>query len=624
MSDVVVAWKKGVWGKNRIYPEIDSKVFLGLIRLFDADKNEQIFVHREGEKVYYVYLWKLSKFDYISLGLLTNKLCLDYYDLLRTFRAFVKDMAVNELCVYNTKRGKVKLSSHNIQKQQRQRTLLDINIKNLKVQFDEKQKKWSNLPSQKLGILKSDIVPCTLEIQGSSWIVTQVTSGYRNVCISIRDENKPQNKDRRSKESDIFSIVKSLQFLPKFSNPGKTAKTLRLLKTTNGNKEKKDEKKHIDWSEIFAVCVIGAGIISVLLSCIAPWFISTMQMWLKITLFVASCLGVYLVIYTTDDNHKGKYVSFAGWSGVVTIFISTVFTIYGLCGGFSPDTVGEGGNIQTVKDSKYEYEIRSEGLNPSKSDRDNDWSDEEISIIRNWNEASENDTLRDSLDIVVEVNSQTNKKEQEYPSIEEHSYVDLGLSVLWASCNVGASTPKEFGDYYAWGEIETKKEYTAANYRWYGNKKRTERGYEYQLTKYNSDSYKGRVDNKNKLDDGDDVATVKWGNGWRIPTYKEWNELRKKCSWEWICIDDIYGYRVTSPVNNNSIFLPAAGKGGYQSQVGHYWASTLEYAVIANSVDFNKSGKKLDFHLGVRENGYSVRPVKTKESTEGKFKKGNQ
>ena len=66
MSDVVVAWKKGLWGRNRIYPEIDSKLFLGLIRLFDSDKNEQIFVHREGEKVYYVYLWKLSKFDYIK------------------------------------------------------------------------------------------------------------------------------------------------------------------------------------------------------------------------------------------------------------------------------------------------------------------------------------------------------------------------------------------------------------------------------------------------------------------------------------------------------------------------------------------------------------------------------
>lgn len=362
MSDVVVAWKKGLWGRNRIYPEIDSKLFLGLIRLFDSDKNEQIFVHREGEKVYYVYLWKLSKFDYISLGLLTNKLCLDYYDLLRSFRAFVKDMAVNELCVHNTKRGKIKLSSYNIQKQPRQRTLLDINIKNIKAQFDEKQKKWSNLPSQKLGILKSDIVPCTLEIQGSSWIVTQITSGYRNVCISIRDENKPLNKDGRSKESGIASIINSLQFLPKLSNSEKTAKTLKSLNTANGSKGKKEEKKHIDWSEVFAASVIISGIVSVLLSCIEPWFISTMQMWLKIALVAASCFGVYLIIYATDDNHKGKYVSFAGWCGVIAILLSTVLTIYGLCGGFSPDTVDEGVNVQTVTDIKNVPESEQENI----------------------------------------------------------------------------------------------------------------------------------------------------------------------------------------------------------------------------------------------------------------------
>ncbi|MGM9708430.1 MAG: formylglycine-generating enzyme family protein [Prevotella sp.] len=351
MSDVVVAWKKGLWGRKRIYPEIDSKLYLGLIRLFDSDKNEQIFVHREGEKIHYVYLWKLSKFDYISLGLLTNKLCLDYYDLLRMFRAFVKDMAVNKLCVYNTKRGKIKLSSHNIKKQPRQRTLLDINIKNLKAQFDEKQKKWNNLPSQKLGILKSDIVPCTLEIQGSSWIVTQVTSGYRNVCISVRDENKPKIKNGRNKESGIASSIKSLQFLPKLSNSGKTAKTLRSLNTTNWSNGGKEEKKHIDLVEIFAASVIVVGIISVLLSCIAPWFISTMQMWLKIALATVSCFGVYLITYATDDNHKGKNVVLAGWCGVIAILLSTIITIYGIRGGFSPNKVGEWSKKKTISEN---------------------------------------------------------------------------------------------------------------------------------------------------------------------------------------------------------------------------------------------------------------------------------
>jgi len=404
MSDVVVAWKKGILGRNHVYPEIDSNEFLGLVHLFDTDKNEQIFVHREGEKVYYVYLWRLTKFDYISLGLLTNKLCIDYYDLLRTFRAFVKDMAVNELCVYNTKRGKIKLSSHNIQKQPRQRTLLDINIKNLKAQFDEKQKKWSNLPSQKLGILKSDIVPCTLEIQGSSWIVTQVTSGYRNVCISIRDENKPLIKDGRIKESGIASIVNSLKFLPKLSNSGKTAKTLKSLSTTYGSKGK---KKNTDWSEVFAASVIISGIVSVLLSCIAPWFISTMQMWLKIALVAVSCFGVYLIIYATDENHKGEYVSFAGWSGAIAILLSTVLTIYGLCGGFSPDIDDKGENVQIVKDSNNLLEKELENIT-SKKDYENELSEEKLSSHEDNDKSYEKkDSLNKNNPLVQTHNTKT-------------------------------------------------------------------------------------------------------------------------------------------------------------------------------------------------------------------------
>lgn len=261
-----------------------------------------------------------------------------------------------------------------------------------------------------------------------------------------------------------------------------------------------------------------------------------------------------------------------------------------------------------------ENEIKIEELDLSKPDWGNDLSDEEIAIAKDGDETSKNEVLKESSNIDIDENSQTNQENQGSLNIEEHSYVDLGLSVFWASCNVGASLPEEFGEYYAWGEICTKEKYTEDNYKWYGNKKKTEWGYQYQLTKYNSDGYYGRVDNKSKLDAADDVATVKWGNGWRIPTYKEWNELRKKCSWKWICIGDVYGYRVTSSINNNSIFLPAAGEGGDQSLVGHYWASTSSYSDCANSVDFNEIGKQLDYYPGWRECGYSVRPVKMIES----------
>ncbi len=195
---------------------------------------------------------------------------------------------------------------------------------------------------------------------------------------------------------------------------------------------------------------------------------------------------------------------------------------------------------------------------------------------------------------------------------EEHHYVDLGLSVLWATCNVGANSPEGYGDYYAWGETDTKDTYTSENYKWFDTNKKTRLG-EYLLTKYNADSYYGRVDNKSKLDAIDDVATVKWGNQWRIPTYVEWNELRKRCSWVWVMRGDVQGYIVTSKVNSNSIFLPAAGEGGHLSCVGHYWASTISYAGCANSIDFDDKSKQLDYYAGWRQCGYSIRPVRTLE-----------
>lgn len=212
-------------------------------------------------------------------------------------------------------------------------------------------------------------------------------------------------------------------------------------------------------------------------------------------------------------------------------------------------------------------------------------------------------------------NSRIDQNEQIPTPYEEHICVDFGLSVHWASCNVGAHLPEEFGDYYAWGEISTKEKYTEDNYKWFDTTKNKESGC-YPLTKYNSDDNYGYVDNKSVLDDADDVATVKWGKGWRIPTYKEWNELRKKCSWKWVCLRDVYGYQVTSPINNNSIFLPVAGEGSAQYREGHYWASTIKDGNCANSIDFDNHAKQLDYYAGWRMCGYSVRPIKTKESVD--------
>ena len=133
--------------------------------------------------------------------------------------------------------------------------------------------------------------------------------------------------------------------------------------------------------------------------------------------------------------------------------------------------------------------------------------------------------------------------------------VDLGLTVKWASFNLGASSPEEYGDYYAWGETETKTNFSWATYKWCN-------GTETSLTKYNTLSDYGSVDNKVTLDMEDDAAHVNLGGDWRMPTHSEIDDLIKNCSAVWTTENGIEGYRFTSKkagYTNKSIFFPAAG-----------------------------------------------------------------
>ncbi len=188
-----------------------------------------------------------------------------------------------------------------------------------------------------------------------------------------------------------------------------------------------------------------------------------------------------------------------------------------------------------------------------------------------------------------------------------HEYVDLGLSVKWATCNVGASSPEDYGDYYAWGETETKSTYDWSTYKWCKGSYST-------MTKYCTDSYYGTVDNKTVLDPEDDVAHAKWGGSWRMPTRAEQDELREKCTWTWKTQNGKNGYKVTSKSNGNSIFLPAAGYRGYGSLYragsdGYYWSGSLYYGgdYVAFSLYFVSS--VVDWYFNNRCYGQSVRPV---------------
>lgn len=191
-----------------------------------------------------------------------------------------------------------------------------------------------------------------------------------------------------------------------------------------------------------------------------------------------------------------------------------------------------------------------------------------------------------------------------------YEYVDLGLSVKWATCNIGATKPEGYGNYYAWGETEAKKDYSWSGYRWCNGSSRT-------LTKYNTDSGFGKIDNKLTLDLTDDVAHVKWGGNWRMPTKAECDELRNNCTWTWTTVNGVNGYRVSGKkygYTDRSIFLPAAGYYGGTSLSsvgtnGIYWSSTGRTDYNSRGSGFNFSRNSVNGGFEDRRIGLPVRPV---------------
>ena len=193
--------------------------------------------------------------------------------------------------------------------------------------------------------------------------------------------------------------------------------------------------------------------------------------------------------------------------------------------------------------------------------------------------------------------------------------VDLGLpsGLKWASCNVGATTPEDNGNYYAWGETAPKADYSWETYK-HAN------GDYNKLTKYCS--YNGNdsfTDDKTTLEPEDDAAHVNWGGDWRMPTRAEVDELLNNCTWTWTTQNGVNGYQVSSKTNSNSIFLPAAGCRDADlnnaGSIGYYWSASLNDYYPGNTwcIGFGS-----DFHdrgYNSRYFGFPVRPVR--EATAG-------
>lgn len=206
-----------------------------------------------------------------------------------------------------------------------------------------------------------------------------------------------------------------------------------------------------------------------------------------------------------------------------------------------------------------------------------------------------------------------------FPSVE-HEYVDLGLpsGTLWATMNIGATSPEDYGDYFAWGEVwgynSAKRYFAWDSYKWC-------KGSNTSLTKYCLSSGYGDVDGKDMLDLEDDAANANWGEEWQIPSVEQMDELQDTCytKWTWIKRDGINGYEIKSLKNEKIIFLPATGYYIYgkltsAGDYGNYWLCTLNNNNQAQATCMafysNIMGKK----ESDRYIGRSVRAVRVKKA----------
>ena len=187
-------------------------------------------------------------------------------------------------------------------------------------------------------------------------------------------------------------------------------------------------------------------------------------------------------------------------------------------------------------------------------------------------------------------------------TLNGYDWVDLGLSVKWATKNVGASSPSDYGGYYAWGETQTKSTYNWSTC--------------FDCLDNEGDSWGTyKIGGKTSISptSGHDAARENWSSTWRMPTITEFEELCKKCTWTWTSQGGHEGYKVTGP-NGNSIFLPAAGwrygtGTSYVGEYGFYWSRTLNssYSSLARDMGFSSSSHSTGY--GDRRRGRSVRPV---------------
>ena len=197
-------------------------------------------------------------------------------------------------------------------------------------------------------------------------------------------------------------------------------------------------------------------------------------------------------------------------------------------------------------------------------------------------------------------------------TVDIHECVDLGLpsGTLWATCNIGADNPEDYGDYFAWGETETKSEYNWSTYKYCNGSNIT-------MIKYCTNPIFGVIDNMTELELFDDAAYMNWGSKWRMPSYEQFQELYNSSytSTTWTTLNNVRGRLITSKSNNNSLFLPATGFYFNTSLTnagadGYYWSFMLDTSQSISACHLNISLENVYWYCGDRCLGSSIRPVR--------------
>lgn len=190
--------------------------------------------------------------------------------------------------------------------------------------------------------------------------------------------------------------------------------------------------------------------------------------------------------------------------------------------------------------------------------------------------------------------------------------VDMGLSVDWATCNLGAKDPLDFGTFYAWGEVSSKSFYSWDNYKYYSSQ-------DVQLLKYNTVKGYGKVDGLTRMQPGDDPATTLLGSGWRTPTYKELSELLNGCSWVTKTKNEVKYLLAQSNSTGATMVFPLGGlySGAdkqYEGDSACVWTSDLNPDNILQAIILFSSSKEayVEVKSGNRSLGIPIRPVREK------------